>query len=837
MDWSDLKEKIKNEERAFVVGMGVLIFLAAVIELLVQTHNLIIPVSDYDSVSLVIIQIQATVQTLSIALLALVSGRISESYMGINYNDFQFNIRPSVFTQKRIIYGLIALLVSNVFFHMLGLYNMVVAVFLAVCILIIISVKEIYAVFVDGMSTEKEIEAYLKSFTTEAEMPDEKMINAFQILCRGWRKDSDKQSILEYEQYQEVFNCFLDVLLLSEAPNAQLIMEQEASGLVKHFSKSRNLTVKEKGLRFLNEFYEQSCRILTHNTEQAKKIKQGIHVLRQAYYELAEAIPELNIKTIEKTISLTNFVEQVVLCNFWLGYNPEKCYELSSLSDFILILGRQLKTDSSYNIGYWGAFLEYLDGRIEPLPDQCVSEANAIICDIKLRYAILLIRMGQIKILKDFYYDKAVKFIELLQTTNGAKLFLKIQCYFFYLAYYENLNCISVELKEMTEKLLMDTKLYFCHGTRWIERYEEKNPGSIFNESLIHEILFALRPFECYPKNGDAKILVMPDVVNDFVVFLAMYLSNRYYHPALLMNIISTENEIFFYMRYFQDTATIDRFSKFLQIVDCKKKPQILLNEFRRILKERIKKTQIEQAHEEYASSEKEEQSSYDNLSQKILEYLKEKFEPILSQDAKKVNRIKFPVLRIGAISDMSIESIVNGQYDVIAQQLIKQLCYILKSTDSVHVIKRKSFADDETFFAFLSSEEKSIILGSEFSISPSDYSNRDKLDEVLASKKCVLEGYTDYALLLEEGSLQIFIQDVNIRTHSGTLEDEEFEYDANTGLYSYEVTKGIPIEFTEQELVKYVHDKRKIVDIVLSISLKKKQGKIGTLLLTDGAQ
>lgn len=43
--------------------------------------------------------------------------------------------------------------------------------------------------------------------------------------------------------------------------------------------------------------------------------------------------------------------------------------------------------------------------------------------------------------------------------------------------------------------------------------------------------------------------------------------------------------------------------------------------------------------------------------------------------------------------------------------------------------------------------------------------------------------------------------------------------------------------EFTDEELIQYVHDKRKIVDIVLYISLKKKPGKIGMLLLTDGAQ
>lgn len=44
----------------------------------------------------------------------------------------------------------------------------------------------------------------------------------------------------------------------------------------------------------------------------------------------------------------------------------------------------------------------------------------------------------------------------------------------------------------------------------------------------------------------------------------------------------------------------------------------------------------------------------------------------------------------------------------------------------------------------------------------------------------------------------------------------------------------NIPIEFNKDELLQYLHDRRKIVNIVLYISVHKEEGKIGNLLVTE---
>ena len=279
----------------------------------------------------------------------------------------------------------------------------------------------------------------------------------------------------------------------------------------------------------------------------------------------------------------------------------------------------------------------------------------------------------------------------------------------------------------------------------------------------------------------------------------------------------------------------MERFSSFLKIIGCDKKPEIMLNEFQGILKEEIKKAQIAKAKNDYLL-DKNTDFAHADLAHRIQDYLNEKFKPIISDEARKVSLIRVPILGINGFSNMSLENIINGQYDVIAQNLIYTLCDLLSKSNAVNHVKRNSFPDDESFFTFLKADGNDTIIGSKFSIRSSDYANREQLNDIISSKKSVLEGYTDRSLLIRENMLHIFIDDIRIGTHSGTLSEERNDiiFDSRTQSYLYEVTNNIPIEFNKDELLQYLHDRRKIVNIVLYISVHKEEGKIGNLLVTE---
>lgn len=160
MDWKEQSKKHFVSECVILFAIFVCCVTSVISELCAANNIILLEILNFDAISLVIIQIQATVQTLSIALLALASGYAADSHMGIHYNRYLFQIKPRIFRQRTVVITLIALLVVNVFFHMLGWYNIVTGIFAVACIFVAVSAWEIYGIFVGYTQIREEIEAY-----------------------------------------------------------------------------------------------------------------------------------------------------------------------------------------------------------------------------------------------------------------------------------------------------------------------------------------------------------------------------------------------------------------------------------------------------------------------------------------------------------------------------------------------------------------------------------------------------------------------------------------------------------------------------------------------------
>ena len=137
-------KKQKSKEIGIIVLLIVIFAIGIVGDTVAACGRHIYTVPNYDAVSLAVIQIQATVFTLTIALMALLGGRITDEFLGVKYNNFIMNIKPYFLTQKRIISLLLILLVMNVFFHMFSCYNIVTAIFAVTVVLVAYSASAIY---------------------------------------------------------------------------------------------------------------------------------------------------------------------------------------------------------------------------------------------------------------------------------------------------------------------------------------------------------------------------------------------------------------------------------------------------------------------------------------------------------------------------------------------------------------------------------------------------------------------------------------------------------------------------------------------------------------------
>ena len=141
MTWQDIQNNIKKRERHWLVFILIILFFGIGDELFARIFHSVFFILYFDSVSLTILSIEATVSTLVITILSLMANKMDAAYKGVSINDFLLNIKPQLFKQKRIITAEIGLIVGNIIVHMAGWYNVVVAIFIISMLLVLILVS------------------------------------------------------------------------------------------------------------------------------------------------------------------------------------------------------------------------------------------------------------------------------------------------------------------------------------------------------------------------------------------------------------------------------------------------------------------------------------------------------------------------------------------------------------------------------------------------------------------------------------------------------------------------------------------------------------------------
>lgn len=106
-------------------------------------------------------QVQATVSTLGIALISIISGVLNTKYYGIQVTDYILNLRPRILKHKITVSISLLCLLLYYFFFSLRIYNICSAIFICSVLLCIRMFSEIYATFSRASSFKDEIKDYL----------------------------------------------------------------------------------------------------------------------------------------------------------------------------------------------------------------------------------------------------------------------------------------------------------------------------------------------------------------------------------------------------------------------------------------------------------------------------------------------------------------------------------------------------------------------------------------------------------------------------------------------------------------------------------------------------
>ena len=94
MDWDLYRKKIQYKEILVIIFAVLMAVSGVIFDFLVARGCIFLEVNDLNEVSLVLLQIQATITTLTLTIIALLSGNISDFYMGISISAYFLEIRP-----------------------------------------------------------------------------------------------------------------------------------------------------------------------------------------------------------------------------------------------------------------------------------------------------------------------------------------------------------------------------------------------------------------------------------------------------------------------------------------------------------------------------------------------------------------------------------------------------------------------------------------------------------------------------------------------------------------------------------------------------------------------
>lgn len=828
MDWKTCRSKTRKIENS-VIAMIVAIFIAgAIFDYFVSKGIVFVYVNDIDSLSLTLLQIQAAITTLTITIVALLSGSISDSYMGIPLSMYFLEIRPCVLKQKRVICIEFVGLVCNVFMHIFSAYNVVIAVFLASMLLILISIFEIYEIFKGRHQTLDEIESYVYR---QIEIQKD----CYEIgknLIYDWKNMAVLQSESEFERYSKIYFKLIETILSKNKVITKVndLSEDFALFLLTHESDKCRIN----GIKFIQDFYENIWLWINSNNEVAIEIEKPIELITRVDREWFRAFDLLDAEQVENMgFRYEQFSEAVIRVASWIGYSDEReSFDVRTINSIGRALGgyidRQYKKGNLITTKYWqNSVADRYGYYAYGLPDKtkdfyCKSLASR---DFNVVYGFLL--KGQLQFVKEGVFLEGIKNVYKIDTYALAFKIMAIHCFMYYLAFGENSSCIDEKLQQNIKELLLCEEVVSAISHFYYCMAESKD---ILFEKTENEMEEYLQHYELFPIHSNFKSMIIKGVVRDYYLYVVLLLERYSFYRGLANQLLDTQT----YYMYLSDSnyeSLKKRFSQMhtffsnesLTEEGATKKSEEMLYSFSSIMKKKYKDYTIAEA----ASTQKAYDS--ENVKDKIIQELKrdieDKFNEINSF-SKEENGIIYTFEKVHVFRVLDYTRGIGEDYrdsysEYVISNIMTWIIHELSKKYNVLCLDRNTrFESDQEFRDYLKDNNYDVLMGSQYPFGATDYMAYDIHSDFLNSMDCIFVSGGKDGVALKRDALYIKLNEVTVDITSPEIDDFDFDVDAETGQYEYAPIQGITLDFEKEELRNFFKDERKIVDVYINITL-----------------
>lgn len=789
----------------------------------------------------VILQIQATVDTLTISIIALISGSVSDSNMGIVFSDYYLNIRPLAFKQKRIIVSSLILLAINIGFYITNWYCMVLWVFAVTIVLILMSISEIYVVFVGKGLAEREIKDYV-NYVLSKKYDYRRKYGICIDLVNDWKSIIPSQSKDNYEIYKEVFlNGVVELLNYgtqeSLAGIKEICIEAEYC-----FLNSENSMVRENGIELLEEIYARFWKYILENQEKIT-YQEPFNLFNEMGSYVVDAIKEMPPEKVQKYVRWDSFIESVQRITFWVGYDADKSkIELGNTYYFARFAGYYLSKhyDEKYVL-YWKRILESCFWTYTAnIPEKRVEDFLKARCITKFNYIYGFIANGLDALVIDSFFGGAMANIFRLEDKYEILLGLLVHCFLYFLSRRESEKAISQEMRTSAEKIIVNRDVKRIYRN-FIEHLCMNS--SSLDSDMLKQMIEILSPYERFD-NRSKGYMIIENVIEEYYMFIILYLSNAYHMPGLLEN--NLDGDIYLGYVYENKAENTKQMLKELYTLlddresseqEIEAKVELMYDEFSAFEKQKFKEKQKKQALHNYIHYflDVDVEKIKKHIRKMVEEKLREKFKEIIVETDKQGEIIEIPVLNLFDYTDSINENCVDNFCPNMYGQFSLGLEWILRQRNALDQVDRiKDFADDRDYMDYLRSSNLELLIGSKYTLVNRDYSLTREFEKLTEDWTVIYTMLMENGLALKKGSIKVCIHSIEVVIRPQNMSDEKQNYNKETGLYTYSIYSGMPIDFEEHELEYFLHDNRKVVEISAKISVQTLHEKVGTLVVGE---
>ena len=808
------------------------ILIGASIEYFVYRGYHLFTVNNFNNISLTLAQIQATMVTLLIAVIALLSGTISKSYFGISVNSFYLEIKPRLLRFKIVLIYEFILIGLSLIGHSFEYYNFVVTSFTFSTAIILLFVLQIFDVYKGENNVISEIKSY---FNKRIEENDKEYKNLGLNFIGDWKNIATVQSQQEFNEYFQLYIKLISKIIINNK-DTEIVNFLNIS-MAKHLLQCDNIQNKIKGIEFVINCYSELSNLFLHKAMNTQILGKPINLICCVEKEWRNTFISLNLRTIEN-LKVRYFLRNVLLVSAYSNNRVETeiTYEIGYSLGFILDIQR--RQDYKINSYWWSELVNHQDFNVQIAPKQISKDFLISLAILNFNVCKGYLLNGQTNLVKHALFQGMLYTINYRVPTLLPEQFfalvievLLVHCFMYLISFRIESTSIKSSIQTEIKKLITDNdviknaELFFWE---LIQRpqYLTKEVKSIL-EGMINE-------YQSYNNDEhlDAEIeCVEQGVVKEYFLYVVLMV-NRFGNSTNtnILEVLDTTEYQCYASESIQNSISV-YFSELSKVLAPHySDPCQMLHSFKLYMRKKIKEYRIQRALQ--TKNEFLKNDIQVRLKKIILDKFSEYFEKVSIPYGIPNQNIHTYDEHLATIRDYTecLKNEISAIYlDETFVAIMKCISKILKEEGVVEKNRLNDFKKDNEFIDFIEKQNYDILIGGLPALSQKDFKDPQTYSDFLNSKNLKIIPYSKFAIVTTIGEIYIKLEDIRIDIRSANIEQinpNEYTKNDDTGLIVYPKDHDLNSDYDESEFKELIKNERIItnIDIRLTIGINTHQ-------------